>query len=117
MFKINGEIYTPPLHGSVLPGITRDSTIRLAKDRGIKVHEEPVAIDELYQASLDGSLEEVFGTGTAAIISSVGELTWKDKKIVVNGGKMGDLTQELYDELTGIQYGTREDKYGWTIQL
>ena len=117
MFKINGELYTPPLRGSVLPGITRDSTIRLAKDRGMTVHEEPIAIDELYKASLDGSLEEVFGTGTAAVISSVGELTWKDKKIVVNGGKMGQLTQELYDELTGIQYGKRPDKFGWTVQL
>jgi len=116
-FKINGELYTPPLNGSVLPGITRNSTIRLAQERGIKVNESPVAIDELYEASLDGSLEEVFGTGTAAIISSVGELTWKDKKIVVSGGQMGELTKELYDELTGIQYGTREDKFGWTIQL
>lgn len=117
MFKINGEIYTPPLSGSVLPGITRDSAIRMAKDRGLAVHEEPVAIDDLYEASLDGSLEEVFGTGTAAIISSVGELAWKDKKIIVNDGKMGALTQELYEELTGIQYGTREDKFGWTVQL
>jgi len=116
-FKINGELYTPPLHGSVLPGITRDSVIQLAKARGIKVNETPVAIEDIYKASLDGSLEEVFGSGTAAIISSVGELVWKDKTIIVNGGKMGELTESLYQELTGIQYGTKEDKFDWTIQL
>jgi branched-chain amino acid aminotransferase len=116
-FKINGELYTPPLKGSVLPGITRNSTIKMAQDRGFKVNEEPIEISKLYEASLDGSLEEIFGTGTAAIISSVGELVWGDKTILVNGGKMGELTQELYDELTGIQYGTVEDKYGWTIKL
>jgi len=116
-FKINGELYTPPLKGSVLPGITRKSIIQLAEDRGLKVNEEPVDINELYKASKDGSLEEIFGTGTAAIISSVGELVWGDKTIVVNDGKMGELTQELYDKLTGIQYGTVEDDYGWAVQL
>ena len=116
-FKINGEIFTPALNGSVLPGITRESAIQLLKDRGLTVHEEAIAIKDVHDASLDGSLEEVFGTGTAAIISSVGELKWGDKDIIVNGGKMGELTESLYHELTDIQYGKKEDKYGWTVQL
>ena len=114
MFKIDGEIWTAPTVGTVLPGVTRDSMIHLLKDWGYKVREERLAIDDLMKAGHDGKLEEVFGTGTAAVISPVGELRFKDDVVVINGGKTGELTQKLYDTLTGIQWGRLEDKYGWT---
>lgn len=116
-FKIKGEIITPPLAGSILPGITRDSIIQLAKKMGLPVNERKLSIQEIYEASLDGTLEEVFGTGTAAVVSPVGELIWQDKTIVVNDGKMGEVTQKLYDTLTGIQYGRIPDEMGWTYEL
>ncbi len=116
-FKINGELYTPPLRGSVLPGITRDSVIQMATKDGYKVHEEPIAIEDVYKASIDGSLEEIFGTGTAAVISPVGELVWGDKTIKVNDGKLGEFTKKMFDDLAGIQYGTAKDEFGWSIQL
>ena len=114
MFKIDGEIWTAPTVGTVLPGVTRDSMIHLLRDWGYKVREERLAIDDLMKAGHDGKLEEVFGTGTAAVISPVGELRFKDDVVVINGGKTGELTQKLYDTLTGIQWGRLEDKYGWT---
>ncbi|MBR1623679.1 MAG: aminotransferase class IV, partial [Pseudobutyrivibrio sp.] len=114
MFKIDGEIWTAPIEGTVLPGVTRDSMIHLLKDWGYTVREERLAIDDLMKAGHDGKLEEVFGTGTAAVISPVGELRFKDDVVVINGGKTGELTQKLYDTLTGIQWGRLEDKYGWT---
>jgi len=117
MFKMNGEIYTAPLQGTVLPGVTRDSIIHILKDWGIKVNETSVAIDDLMRAGHDGSLEEAFGTGTAAVVSPVGELLYKDDSITINDFKTGELTQKLYDYLTGIQWGTVEDKYGWTVEV
>ena len=105
------------LAGSILPGITRASIIELAKDMGIPVTERRISMEEIYEASLDGSLEEVFGSGTAAVVSPVGELIWEDKHIIVNGGKMGETTQKLYDTLTGIQYGRIPDKFGWTVEV
>ena len=116
-FKIKGELVTPMLAGSILPGITRASIIELAKDMGIPVTERRISMEEIYEASLDGSLEEVFGSGTAAVVSPVGELIWEDKHIIVNGGKMGETTQKLYDTLTGIQYGRIPDKFGWTVEV
>ena len=116
-FKIKGELVTPMLAGSILPGITRASIIELAKDMGIPVTERLISMEEIYEASLDGSLEEVFGSGTAAVVSPVGELIWEDKHIIVNGGKMGETTQKLYDTLTGIQYGRIPDKFGWTVEV
>ena len=116
-FKINGQLYTPPLKGSVLPGITRDSIIKLATEKGMTVHEQQIAIEDVYKASLDGSLEEIFGTGTAAVISSVGELVWGDRHIVINDNKLGSFTSEMFNALTGIQYGTSEDTHGWTIEV
>ncbi len=114
MFKIDGEIYTAPIDGSVLPGITRDSSIRLLKEWGYKVNETSLAIDDLMKAARDGKLEECFGTGTAAVISPVGELFFKGETAVINGGEIGSLTQRLYDTLTGIQWGRLPDPYGWT---
>ncbi|MGE5396945.1 MAG: branched-chain amino acid aminotransferase [Chitinophagales bacterium] len=116
-FKINGEVVTPALQGSILPGITRDSTINLLKDWGIPVTERRLGIQEVYDASANGTLEEVFGTGTAAVISPVGELNWEGNKITVNDGKIGELSQRIYDTITGIQSGMIEDKFGWTLEV
>lgn len=117
MFKIDGEIFTAPLDGSVLPGITRDSMIALLRDWGYKVNETRLAIDDLMKAGHDGRLEEVFGTGTAAVISPVGELRYKDDVVIINDGKTGDLTHKLYNTLTDIQWGRSEDTYGWTMDI
>ena len=116
-FKIDGEVITPPLAGSILPGITRDSIIQLCKDMGVPVTERKLSMEEIYEASQNGKLEEAFGTGTAAVVSPVGSLIWEEKEIIVNGGGMGELTQKLYDTLTGIQYGRIEDPHGWVHEL
>ena len=117
MFKINGEICTPKLVGSILPGITRKSIIELLASEGVTVNERLISVDELAQAMADGTLEEAWGCGTAAVVSPIGELMYKGQKYVVNGGKIGELTQRLYDTLTGIQWGRLEDKMGWTVEL
>lgn len=116
-FKINGKVITPALNGSILPGITRDSMLHVLKSQNIPVEERRISIDEVVEAYHNGTLEEAFGTGTAAVISPVGELKWRDEKIVINNGKIGDISQMLYDTLTGIQNGTLEDAFGWTIKL
>ncbi len=113
MFKINGEIVTPELTGSVLPGITRKSCIELLKSKGYKVTERLISVDELYEAAKNGSLEEAWGTGTAAVVSPIGWLYYDGEEFEVAGGKIGKVTQELYDELTGIQWGILEDKFNW----
>lgn len=116
-FKINGEVITPSLEGSILPGVTRNSVIELLKSWGIKVVERKLSIDEVYEASEKGQLEEVFGTGTAAVISPVGELCWKGKSIIINNNKIGDLSQKIYNTITGIQTGEVEDQFGWTVEV
>ena len=117
-FKIGGELITPPLLGSILPGITRDSVIKLARDMfDVTVREERISIAEVFEENASGGLEEVFGTGTAAVISPVGGMRWEDKDIVISGGEMGELTSKLYDTLTGIQYGKKEDPFGWIKTL
>lgn len=117
MFKINGEIITPALTGSILPGITRKSCIEVLKDRGYKVTERLFSIDELKDALENGTLEEAWGCGTAAVVSPIGKLSYLGKEYTVGGGKIGKVTQELYDTLTGIQWGKIEDKYGWTVKI
>ena len=117
MFKIDGEIYTAPCVGTVLPGVTRRSIIELLKDWGYKVHEERVAIADIMKAADEGKLEEVFGTGTAAGVSPVKELDWEGKAAHISGGKIGELTQKLYDTLTGIQWGKLPDTKGWTVPV
>lgn len=117
MFKIGGEIVTPALTGSVLPGITRRSCLELLRDWGYAVHERLVTAEELFAAADAGTLEEAWGTGTAAVISPIGEMGWMEKHITVGGGKIGSLTRKLYDTLTGIQWGTESDPYGWTQKL
>ena len=117
MFKIDNEIWTAPLDGSILPGITRDSCIQILKDWGYKVREEPISIDFLMEAGKTGKLEEAFGTGTAAVISPIGSLTYRADTVEVNNFKTGVLTQKLYDTLTGIQWGDIEDTYNWTVEI
>lgn len=118
MFKIDGEIYTAPVdEGTVLPGVTRDSMIQLLREWGYVVNETRVSIEDLMKAGHDGKLEEVFGTGTAAVISPVGELRYKDDVVVVNGGQTGELTQKLYDTLTGIQWGKIPDTHHWIVEV
>ncbi len=117
MFKIDDEIWTAPAGRTVLPGVTRDSMIHILKDWGYTVREEKLAIDDLVKAGKEGRLKEVFGTGTAAVISPVGELRYRDDVIVINDMKTGELTQKLYDTLTGIQWGKLEDKYNWTQEV
>ncbi|MBS4189561.1 branched-chain amino acid aminotransferase [Bacillus sp. FJAT-49705] len=113
-FKINGEVITPELNGSILDGITRDSIIQLLKLWNIPVIERKISIEEIYQASKEGKLEEAFGTGTAAVISPIGELFWQEK-LVVNNGETGSLSKKLYETLTGIQNGSIVDPFGWRV--
>ncbi len=117
MFKINGEIITPALTGSILPGITRKSCIEVLKREGYTVTERLLSIDELEKAMADGTLEEAWGCGTAAVVSPIGELSYKGEIFTVNEGKIGDVTQKLYDTLTGIQWGKIEDNFGWICPL
>jgi branched-chain amino acid aminotransferase len=116
-FVINNEIVTPPLDGTILEGTTRDSVLRIAREAGIKVNERRITIDEVFAAAQNGSLNEVFGTGTAAVISPVGEIQHLDKLIKINDGKIGALSQKFYDEVTAVQYGEKPDKYGWIVTL
>ena len=117
MMKIGDEIVTPPLSGTILAGVTRDSALTLMRDWGLRVSERPVTIDEVAAAARKGTLEEVWGTGTAAVISPVGELAYKGERLVINGGRIGTLTQKLYDAIVGIQYGTAPDPRGWTVPV
>ncbi|MCP4718866.1 MAG: branched chain amino acid aminotransferase, partial [Desulfobacteraceae bacterium] len=112
-FIINDELVTPDLSGSILPGITRYSVITLAKKWGMTVSERKISIDEIFSASEDGSLTEVFGSGTAAVISPVGEIRYGEKTIHIGDGKPGKISMKFYDALTAIQYGKSEDTENW----
>ena len=116
-FKINGEIVTPALQGSILGGITRMSCIELLKSWGCNVTERRLALQEVVDAAHNGTLEEAFGTGTAAVISPIGELKVDDQHIVINGGKIGETAQKLYDTLTGIQNCRLPDPFGWVVRV
>ena len=117
-FKIAGRVVTPDLScGSILAGVTRDSVLTLCRDWGIQTEERPIAIDELLECWGRGEVEEVFGTGTAAVISPVGRLCYKDTVHTVGDGGIGPLSRRLYDELTGIQYGRLADRHGWTREV
>lgn len=116
-FVIDDAIVTPALNGSILPGITRDSVIHLAKHWGIPVSTRQVAIDEIFEAHAMGRLTECFGTGTAAVISPVGELRYKDSVITIGDGKVGPMAQRFYDAITDIQYGRAEDPFGWVVPV
>lgn len=112
-FVIDNVLITPALSGSILPGITRDSVLKLASGWGIKVEERPISIEEVIEAATSGKLNECFGSGTAAVISPVGSLYYKGKDYPVNNGKTGELAHRLFDELTAIQYGEKPDNFGW----
>ena len=114
MFKINGTVVTPALTGSILRGVTRKSAIELLKSWGMPVEERLLSVDELFEAAKNGTLEEAWCVGTAAVISPIGELAWNEETFEVNQNRIGALSQRLYDELTGIQWGTRPDPFGWT---
>ncbi len=117
MVHIGDEVITPPLSGTILPGVTRDTALALLREWGLPVSERPIAIDEVLKASRNGRLREIWGTGTAAVISPVGELGYKDERIVVNGGQIGAVTQRLYDAITAIQYARVPDTHGWTVPI
>jgi branched-chain amino acid aminotransferase len=116
-FIIDNVIITPELHGSILSGITRKSVIELCKSWGMDVVEKRITIQEVADAYDSGHLQEVFGTGTAAVISPVGNLKWGDKVMLINDDKIGPVSQRLFDTLTGIQYGKLEDAFNWIYKI
>ena len=116
-FIIDGEVVTPELQGSILSGITRKSVLQLAESWGMKVSERRITIQEVADAYDAGKLDEVFGTGTAAVISPVGTLKWGDKVMTINNNKIGPVSQKIYDTMTGIQYGKLEDTFGWVHKV
>lgn len=117
MFKINGEVVTPALTGSILPGITRKSCLEVLRKEGYNVSERLLSVDELLAACENGTLEEAWGCGTAAVVSPIGKLSFDGKEYTVNNNEIGKVTQYLYDTLTGIQYGKNEDTYGWITKI
>jgi len=116
-FRIEDELITPALSGSILPGVTRDSVIQLARHWGIAVSERPIAVEEVITAIKSGAMKEVFGTGTAAVVSPVGDIYFKGESFQVQDGGVGEWSQKFYDEIVGIQYGEREDKFGWVYHV
>lgn len=116
-FVIDGKLVTPALCGSTLPGITRKTVIELGKFWGLDVEERKISIDEVFEKAKEGRVSEVFGTGTAAVISPVGELNWNCESVVFNNGSIGPISQKVYNTITGIQYGTSEDTFGWTEKI
>ena len=116
-FVIDGEVITPLLTGSVLPGITRKSALEICRKRGYKVSERRISIEEIAEAYDNGKLDEGFGTGTAAVISPVGHLKWGDKVMTINDNKIGKISQMLYDTMTGIQWGKLPDEFGWVVKI
>ena len=117
MVRIGDEVVTPPLSGTILPGVTRDSVLALLRKWGLKASERQISIDDVIHAHRRGALKEVFGTGTAAVISPVGELAYKAERMIINDGTIGPLTQRLYDAIVGIQYGQAPDPDGWTVEV
>jgi branched-chain amino acid aminotransferase len=117
MLRIGDEVITPPLGGTILAGVTRDTSLTLLRGWGVRVAERMITIDEVVEAAGAGTLREVWATGTAAVISPVGELAYRGRQIVVNHGKIGELAQKLYDTIVAIQYGEAADPHGWTLPV
>lgn len=113
IFLYDGKIVTSPLQGTVLDGITRRSALALVKELGYEIEERALSVDEILDGVENGRLQEAFGAGTAVVISPVAQFTYRDRTVVLNGGQTGELTQKLYDTLTGIQYGRLSDTHGW----
>jgi len=116
-FLIGDELITPPLGGTILPGVTRDSVIKLATSWGIRLSERRLSVDEIIEACNAGTMKEAFASGTAAVVSPVGQLFYRDKDYLINGGRTGALTEKLYNEILQIQYGEKEDPFGWRIKI
>ena len=116
-FIIGDTVVTPKLEGNILPGVTRDSVISYLTAKGYKVEERRISIDEVYEAGVKGELKEMFGTGTAAVISPVGLLDWNGNKLIINNNEIGPVSQMLYDEITGIQFGEKKDEFGWSHEI
>ena len=117
MLRLGDEIVTPPLTGTILSGVTRDSVLILLREWGLSVSERPITIDEVIAAARNGTLREVWGTGTAAVISPVGELAYRGERIVIHEGRIGELTQRLYQAIVDIQYARVPDSRGWTPEV
>jgi branched-chain amino acid aminotransferase len=115
MLRIGDEVITPPLAGTILAGVTRDTAMALLRSWGVRVTERPITIDEALDAASKGTLQEVWATGTAAVISPVGELAYKGRRFTVNQGRIGEIAQKLYDTIVAIQYGEAPDPHGWTL--
>ena len=116
-FVLDGEVVTPDLQGSILGGITRMSCLEILRSWGLNVSERRISIDEIAQAYDEGRLLEAFGSGTAAVISPIGELKWGDKVMTLNNGEIGEISQKIYDTLTGIQWGKIEGPEGWSVKV
>lgn len=117
MFVIDDILVTPPLDGTILAGITRDSVLKIARSKGYKVEERIVSVDEIIDTAKSGAMTEAFGTGTAAVISPVGTFVYGDNEIVIAGGNMGEKSKDFYKTLTDIQYGRVPDNFGWITHL
>jgi branched-chain amino acid aminotransferase len=116
-FVIDDELVTPPLTGTILEGVTRDTVLQLVKDWGIRVAERPISITEVLTAAGNGRLHEVFGMGTAAVVSPVGELSYQGRSVMINNGQVGPLAQRLFDEISAIQRGLKPDPHGWIVEV
>ncbi|MBW6486463.1 MAG: branched-chain amino acid aminotransferase [Syntrophobacterales bacterium] len=116
-FVIDNELITPPLSGSILPGVTRNSVLQLAKSWGIKVSERRLSMDEIINAINNGKLQEAFASGTAAVVSPVGWIYYRNREYAIAGGKIGELTARLYNDILNIQYGNKDDAFGWRIKI
>ncbi len=116
-FLYDGKVITSPLKGTILDGITRRSILNLIKDMGLEIEERALSVAEIIDGAESGRLKEAFGTGTAAVVSPVGEFTYRDKTVTIGDGEMGELTGKLYETLTGIQYGKVADRHGWVEKL
>ena len=117
MVKIGDRILTPPLSDSILPGVTRDSVLVILRDWGTAAEETPIDIEDVMAAARSGALEEMWGVGTAAVISPVGELAYRGETLSINGGRTGPIAQRLFDELTALHYGARPDTRKWTVAV
>jgi branched-chain amino acid aminotransferase len=116
-FRIHDELVTPALSGSILSGITRDSVIQLARHWGITVRERAIDIHEVIDGVKSGAVKEMFGSGTAAVVSPVGSISFRDESFTVHDGTVGEWSQKFYDEIVGIQYGEKPDKFGWIYHV
>jgi branched-chain amino acid aminotransferase len=117
MVMIAGEVITPPLSDSILAGITRDSVLTLLREWNIPCRERRISIDELFEASAAGTLQEVWGTGTAAVVSPIGEIVYQGRSLTINDKVRGPLTARLYEALTSIHYGRSADPHGWLVDV